>query len=388
MKRKTRLRYLYLIDPAQLQTWLEDESLRGWRLEKVWREWGKFRRAEPRRVRYRMEPDPSTLNTTDGDIAERDQLYADMGWQRVAGRTLAGLILYAAEDPDAPEPHTDADTLRAIWKREIRSSWGSYLTQLALLALLFWFICRLDWARASSLATISWSDALLLIYLVLVMAWLGWRTWAVCRSYRRLCRGGEPYRAYPTAWRGRWRRGLRWAAAIAALALVLAVGRAEERHRSRLTLTPVEGSVVQTLPEEVSHVDAEALGLEPGGDQRILYSKALHTLTACGYSTFSLYWDEGEGTVSLHTSYYHMRGDWLTGQVVEMLLDGTTETEELPLPGVDGAWQGREGDRQASPFVLVRRGNQAVYLQYDKTLEISPAEAAAAVVDLLDGATY
>ena len=93
MKRKTRLRYLYLIDPAQLQTWLEDESLRGWRLEQVWREWGKFRRAEPRRVRYRMEPDITTLSTTDGDIAERDQLYADMGWQRVAGRTLAGLIL-------------------------------------------------------------------------------------------------------------------------------------------------------------------------------------------------------------------------------------------------------------------------------------------------------
>ena len=55
---------------------------------------------------------------------------------------------------------------------------------------------------------------------------------------------------------------------------------------------------------------------------------------------------------------------------------------------MDGAWQGREGDRQASPFVLVRRGNQAVYLQYDKTLEVPPAEAAAAVVDLLDGATY
>ena len=135
-------------------------------------------------------------------------------------------------------------------------------------------------------------------------------------------------------------------------------------------------------------MDAEDLGLEPGGGQEILYSKALHTLTACGYSTFSLYWDEGEGTVDLRTSYYHMRGDWLTGQVVEMLLDGTTETEELPLPGVDGAWQGREGDRRASPFVLVRRGNQAVYLQYDKTLEVPPEEAAAALADLLDGATY
>ena len=377
-----------MTDPIQLQTWLEDEALQGWRLEKVWREWGKFRRAEPRRVRYRMEPDITTLSTTDGDIAERDQLYADMGWQRVAGRTLAGLILYASEDPDAPEPHTDPETLRAIWKREIRSSWGSYLTQLALLALLFWFLCRLDWAGASGLAAISWSDALLLIYLVLVMAGLGWRTWAVCRSYRRLCRGGEPYRVYPSARRFRWRRGLCWAAAIAAFALVLAVGRAEERHRSRMTLTPVEGSVAQTLPEAVAYVDAAALGLTPGGGQEILYSKALHTLTARGFSTFFLYWDEGEDTVSLRTSYYHMRGDWLTGKVVEKLLDGAAQTEELSLPGVDGAWRGREGDRRADPFVLVRRGDRAAYLQYDRTLALSPEDAAAALAEVLDQAAY
>ena len=70
------------------------------------------------------------------------------------------------------------------------------------------------------------------------------------------------------------------------------------------------------------------------------------------------------------------------------VLAETAEVEELSLPGVDGAWQGREGDRRASPFVLVRRGNQAVYLQYDKTLEVSPEEAAAVLADLLDGAAY
>ena len=78
----------------------------------------------------------------------------------------------------------------------------------------------------------------------------------------------------------------------------------------------------------------------------------------------------------------------LTFQVVEMLLDGTTETEELPLPGVDEAWQGREGDRQASPFVLVRRGDQAAYLQYDRTLALSPEDAAAALAEVLDQAAY
>ena len=65
-------------NPLQLQAWLEDLSLEGWELEEVRGEYGRFRRIEPRRIRYRMEPDPSTLNTTDGDIAERDQLYADM----------------------------------------------------------------------------------------------------------------------------------------------------------------------------------------------------------------------------------------------------------------------------------------------------------------------
>ena len=31
-----------------------------------------------------------------------------------------------------------------------------------------------------------------------------------------------------------------------------------------------------------------------------------------------------------------------------------------------------EGDRRADPFVLVRRGDQAAYLQYDRTLAVSP----------------
>ena len=33
--RDTKWRYLYLRNPIQLQTWLEDLSLEGWRLEKV-----------------------------------------------------------------------------------------------------------------------------------------------------------------------------------------------------------------------------------------------------------------------------------------------------------------------------------------------------------------
>ena len=84
-------------------------------------------------------------------------------------------------------------------------------------------------------------------------------------------------------------------------------GRAAKRQQP--AAPAVEGGVEEMLPEELVYLDAEDLDLEPGGDQRILYFKALHTVTAHGYSTFSLYWDEGEDTVNLTTEYYHMRGD-------------------------------------------------------------------------------
>ena len=388
MKRTTRLRYLYLTDPIQLQTWLEDESLKGWKLESLWRTWGKFRKVKPRRVRYRIEPDPSTLNTTDGDIAEKNQLYGEMGWERV-GTMMEKLAIYASEDPKAPEPHTDLEILADAWKRRIRRILLLDLVCLAVFLLYLWLLWYMDWSSASRLAAVSWYQLLMSGYLVFLLIQEFRHRWVLWRAYRRMQQGDrEPYRTYSASWWSRWRPVLYWTAVLLMILSIAAVSQAELRNGSSLPLMAVEGGVEEMLPEELLYLDAEALGLEPGGDQRILYFKALHTVTAHGCSTFSLYWDEGEDTVNLTTEYYHMRGDWLTGRVVEMLLDGTTETEELPLPGVDGAWQGREGDRQASPFVLVRRGNQAVYLQYDKTLEVSPEEAAAVLADLLDGAAY
>lgn len=388
MKRKTRWSYLYLTDPIQLQTWLEDESLKGWKLESLWRTWGKFRKVKPHRIRYRIEPDPVALSTTDGDIAEKNQLYGEMGWERV-GTMMEKLAIYASENPDAPEPHTDPETLRAIWKQV---SWRLFVPNIGIL-ICFLLSLRMIWrlygGSADRMANLNWFLVWNLVYWFLLLVQETWHSWRALRPYRRLRRGdGEPYRAYPTSWWSRWRPMLVWMTVPLLIVSVAAAALAESRYRSELTPTTVEGAFQSLLPEDLLYLDAEALGLEPGGDQRILYFKALHTVTAHGCSTFSLYWDEGEGTVDLRTSYYHMRGDWLTGQIVEKLLAETAEVEELSLPGVDGAWQGREGDRQASPFVLVRRGNQAVYLQYDKTLEVSPEEAAAVLADLLDRAAY
>ena len=388
MKRKTRWSYLYLTDPIQLQTWLEDESLRGWRLESLWRTWGKFRKVKPRRVRYRIEPDPVALSTTDGDIAEKNQLYGEMGWERV-GTMMEKLAIYASENPDAPEPHTDPETLRAVWKQV---SWRLFVPNIGIL-ICFLLSLRMIWrlygGSADRMANLNWFLVWNLVYWFLLLVQETWHSWRALRPYRRLRRGdGEPYRAYPTSWWSRWRPMLVWMTVPLLIVSVAAAALAESRYRSELTPTTVEGAFQSLLPEDLLYLDAEALGLEPGGDQRILYFKALHTATAHGYSRFSQSWDSGAGQAEMTTEYYHMRGDWLTGQIVEKLLAETAEVEELSLPGVDGAWQGREGDRQASPFVLVRRGNQAVYLQYDKTLEIFPEDAAAALADLLDGAAY
>ena len=110
-------------NPLQLQAWLEDLSLEGWALEEVRGEYGVFRRIEPHRIRYRMEPVEGLWEDKPlGYYEEKDRLYEEMGW-RLLGKTSRDLCyLYCAEDPDAPELHTDADILKLLWRRTLRRS--------------------------------------------------------------------------------------------------------------------------------------------------------------------------------------------------------------------------------------------------------------------------
>lgn len=107
---KYRLLDASVYDYPLIEKWLTDQAAEGWHLEKVGSAFWKFRRGEPKRVRYEATyaPKASAFNSRPTE-AEEDlaQLCANAGWVRVA--TLAQLHIFRNEDPDATPLETDED---------------------------------------------------------------------------------------------------------------------------------------------------------------------------------------------------------------------------------------------------------------------------------------
>ena len=76
---------------------------------------GKFESAEPRKLRYRLEP----LRTETYDAqCEREETYREMGWEPAG--VLGDYRVYACADPQAPELFTDPSALRLTWEDQLR----------------------------------------------------------------------------------------------------------------------------------------------------------------------------------------------------------------------------------------------------------------------------
>ena len=97
-------------DIGALEEWLSHMARHGWRYREQRGKRALFEKGEPLVCRVRLEP---VLERTTRK-AERDGLYADMGWLRWG--TLCDHAVYVCSDPSAPEVHTDAAT--ANWARE------------------------------------------------------------------------------------------------------------------------------------------------------------------------------------------------------------------------------------------------------------------------------
>ena len=383
----TKWRYLYLQDPIQLQTWLEDLSLEGWQLERVWRTWGKFRRIAPNRIRYRVEPEYVTMQTTDGDIQEKDQLYADMGWKR-AGTIMEKLAIYAAEDAAAPEPHTDQELLQTLWRKV---SWRLLFPNIGYL-IGFLLSIRMLWRwifqySAHILAGMSGILITSVAFWTLLLAQETCHNWRRCRPYWRMRRGDEePYRTYSVSRWSQWRPVLVLLLLLMLCLSTVVVPIVESRNRWELTTTAVEGDFEAMLPEDLLYLDGEELGLAVGSGQEISAFRHLHTVTAHGYSDFSQSWDSGNDTVEVVTEYYHMRNRYFTDLVQEKLLTNVKDLAELTCPDVDGAWSGVEDNLWERDFVLIRRENQILCLRCSGEVDLTAYTGA--MVELLDQAVY
>ena len=386
-------------DPIQLQSWLEELSLEGWKLEQAGGDYGMFRRVPPHRIRYRILPaqrpwEDKPLRCEE----EEDRRYQDMGWQ-LLGKTNRDLWkLYCAEDPDAPEIHTDGDIEKVLLRRGLRRTavWGlvvlvAFLVQLMKLVNglwgsdAAWDLASLRTGRVVALAAFGCALLRLIFY--------AWEQCAPCWKVRR--KSSASARPRPTAKRERLRLRLvsvlMWALSLAPLG-VLAFG-----------LTSL-GNGIEAYPSDYFAYDLDYDPQAPPGGKQVpcvdirtvehsgtygstLWEAYANTFTAAYASRVSQSVEPDAPYLPLGyftTECYHMRSPYFADLAQEKLLLEAEDVEVLSLPETDWACRGL-GRGGEDPFLLARRGSRLVYLTCSGGLADLDAQTEAAV-DLLDWA--
>ena len=118
-KKVTRFIRAYPTDQAACETWLADMAAKGLHLTEMRRFFAIFeRRAPTPHVRFRVDP-VSPSDSGDGFPEDARAAYAEMGWEYVD--TCQRLYrIFRADDPAAPELHTDPATQALTLGRVIR----------------------------------------------------------------------------------------------------------------------------------------------------------------------------------------------------------------------------------------------------------------------------
>ena len=94
-------------DIPAVQSWLEEMAEKGLFFEERGMLFAKFTRAEPKKMRYRLD----CRDVVACDIPEeKKELYEQCGWQ-VVGDYNSDLVVVCSDDPDAPEIYTDPELL-------------------------------------------------------------------------------------------------------------------------------------------------------------------------------------------------------------------------------------------------------------------------------------
>ena len=132
-------------DLPGMEGWLEEMAGRGLYLERLKSWTARFQRGEPRPRRFRLQPccgreREFLLQEPPEDLVE---LFASFGWQ-CEGWASSSLVLFSTDDPEAPEPNPDPQTLELALEPLIRAaarnlrwqlSFGVFLLVFCILAL-------------------------------------------------------------------------------------------------------------------------------------------------------------------------------------------------------------------------------------------------------------
>lgn len=128
-----------LYDYPYIQKRLSDQAAQGWHLEKIGGMLWKYRRGEPKRVRYEVTyaPSASAFNSRPTDQEEDlADLCAQAGWVRVA--SAAQLQIFRNEDPNATPLETDEkERLKTIRRTMGKHFFPQYILMIFLFLLQF-----------------------------------------------------------------------------------------------------------------------------------------------------------------------------------------------------------------------------------------------------------
>lgn len=130
------------LDLPGTEAWLEEMASKGLYLEKLGRSFASFYTDEPTAVRYHLEPEFS-----DNDKQEEfDTVMAEKGWEVICPDKENKCWVYRADDPHAPEVHTDpivqSKALSKLTRRETRNMAISGALLIAALVYMFWFLIQ------------------------------------------------------------------------------------------------------------------------------------------------------------------------------------------------------------------------------------------------------
>lgn len=317
-----RLTPAFYAEPAVIQAWLEDLAAKGSFLSQCHGFYAWFEKAEPKKVRYRLEP-----VRADGDFpgTEERALYRSLGWDYVCcfGQ---GYHIWRCDDPKAPELDTDPQVQAAGYaylERRVRRG--------NLVLLIFW---------AAVLATVvllgatiegyysrmvqSWSpwyiDLPPVIAAVIALTVLTFGTWRR-RRFLRTLRDGVPQsqrRPYKVS------LFLSWLMLILVAAVILCQG-AELLQPSSHPYLPIS-----QLEEPVPYA-----AIPEGGEVR-----AIRWLNWRTREQWRILQGEDEDTVFSHYHDFYLPGsaEKMARQLAERY--GAKAAED---PALDGLWIKRDG---------------------------------------------
>lgn len=181
-------------DLPGMEGWLEEMASRGLYLERLKSWTARFRRGEPRHRRFRLQPccgreREFLFQAPPEDLVE---LFDSFGWQ-CEGWATPSLVLFSTDDPKAPEPNPDPQTLELALEPLIRAAARNLRWQLSFGAFLLVF-CILE---LPCFMPRIWENGIPALFvgplpLALLDLWEAKRANQVLQDLRRRLQQGDP----------------------------------------------------------------------------------------------------------------------------------------------------------------------------------------------------